>query len=107
MMMFAPRMLQAQTVPLSQILQNLIPPETVINPPGSLAGLGHPAHFVPDLTQQQTPRLINNALVSQLPTFPLGSSSGGFTYTFDPAIGASKRSSSTFGPSFAERPLTN
>jgi hypothetical protein len=106
-MMSAPRTLQAQTVPLSEILQNLISTETVINAQGSLAGIGHTAHFVPDLTQQETPRLINNALVSQLPTFPLGSSSGGFTYTFDPAIGASRRTSTTFGPSFAERPLTN
>jgi hypothetical protein len=106
-MTFAAGTLQAQTVPLSQILQNLITSETVINVPGSLAGIGHTAHFVPDLAQQQTPRLINNALVAQLPTFPLGSSSGGFTYSFDSSIGASKRSSRTFGPSFAERSLTN
>src|SRR5258708_36088525 len=97
MMMFAPRMLQAQTVPLSQILQNLITPETVINSPGSLAGIGHTAHFVPDLTQQQTPRLINNALVSQLPTFPLGSSSGGVPYKPCPAIVGVSRSRRTLG----------
>src|SRR4029079_10757007 len=106
LVMSAPRTIQAQTLHLSEITTNLITTETVINAPGSLAGIGHTAHFVPDLTQQETPRLINNALVSQLPTFPLGSSSGGFTYRFDAAIGAAKRSSETFGPVFAERALT-
>jgi hypothetical protein len=99
--------LEAQNVPLSQLLEQVISTETVINAPGSLAGIGHTAHFVPDFTQEETPRLINNALLSQLPTFPLGSASGGFTYTFDPTIGAAKRTSTSFGPAFAERSLTN
>jgi len=98
---------QAQGVALSNVIENLIAPDTVLNLPGPLAGVGHVPHFEPDFAQQQAPRLINNAIVSQLPTFPLGSASGGFTYSFDPAIGAAKRSSSTFGPAFAERALTN
>jgi len=39
-------------------------------------------------------------------TAPLGSSSGGFTFAFDPILGAPARSSQTFGPAFAERALT-
>jgi Putative MetA-pathway of phenol degradation len=101
------RLLAQSTTSLAQILPSLITQETVINAQGSLPGIGHTAHFIPDFTQQQTPALVNGSLISQLPTFPLGSSSGGFTYTFDPALGVPRRSSSTFGPAFAERPLTN
>jgi hypothetical protein len=50
--------------------------------------------------------LTNAALVSQLTTYPTGYSSGGFTYTFDPATGTDRRTSPSFGPSFADRPLT-
>ena len=37
---------------------------------------------------------------------PFGSSSAGFTYTFDPALGVYNRSTQTFGPIFSERPIT-
>ena len=43
---------------------------------------------------------------NQLSSFPLGSGSGGFTWTFDTASGAFTRASNSFGPIFAERPLT-
>ena len=45
-------------------------------------------------------------MISQLSTFPLGSSSGGFTYTFDESLGTFRRASSSFGPAFAERATT-
>ena len=48
----------------------------------------------------------NRAVVSQLSTFPLGSSAGGFTFIFDPASQAFTRSSDSFGPSYAERAMT-
>jgi hypothetical protein len=38
---------------------------------------------------------------------PSGSSSAGFTYTVDPKTGESLLKSDSFGPLFAERPLTN
>jgi hypothetical protein len=38
---------------------------------------------------------------------PLGSSSGGFTYGFDAALGTFRRTTQTFGPAFAERAATN
>src|SRR4029453_10245571 len=35
-----------------------------------------------------------------------GTSTGGFTFTFDPLLQVYKRSTSSFGPAFAERALT-
>ena len=42
----------------------------------------------------------------ELSRIPLGSSSGGFTFRFDPAAGTFTRTTPTFGPSFAERAVT-
>ena len=50
---------------------------------------------------------LNKSLVNEIGGFPIGSSSGGFTYFFDPASGTAVRSSPSFGPAFAERPLTS
>ena len=44
--------------------------------------------------------------MSQLSTFPLGSSAGGFSFTFDPSLGTYTRTTTSFGPSFAERAVT-
>ena len=49
---------------------------------------------------------VNRALASQFATFPLGSSSGGFTWNFDQSTGAYTRASQSYGPLFAERALT-
>jgi hypothetical protein len=46
------------------------------------------------------------SISSQLSSFPLGSSAGGFTWTFDTGTGAFVRASQSFGPLFAERALT-
>ena len=43
---------------------------------------------------------------TQTTTFPIGSSAGGFSWKFDPQLGAPTRRSRSFGPMFAERPLT-
>jgi Putative MetA-pathway of phenol degradation len=91
------------------------------SPPGT-AGAPHTAHFdilntqqYGDLTgdalaiyQSQVGLAadLNRSIASQLSTFPLGSSSGGFTYTLDPALGTFSRSSESFGPLFAERAYT-
>src|SRR5687768_8711775 len=42
-------------------------------------------------------------LQAQVTTFPIGSSSGGFTWRFDPRVGAPTRRTRSFGPLFAER----
>jgi hypothetical protein len=95
-------------------------------PPAGLAGLlpglilrevtlpsaTHAAHFSPLSTNDQDNPAVevvesfNKQLVVQLSTVPIGSSSGGFTYTFDPAVGTFRRASRSFGPIFAERALT-
>jgi hypothetical protein len=49
--------------------------------------------------------IITAAIGSQLSTFPLGSSAGGFSFTFEPGIGFGPPARS-FGPLFAERALT-
>ena len=46
------------------------------------------------------------ALGVQISNFPLGSSAGGFTWTFDTSVGTFTRATSSFGPVFAERALT-
>jgi Putative MetA-pathway of phenol degradation len=49
---------------------------------------------------------LTQALSAQLSTFPLGSSAGGFAWTFDPSNGVFTRTTGSFGPIFAERALT-
>ena len=66
----------------------------------------HDAHFVSQGNAQNTLRQLNAGIAAQLSTFPIGSSSGGFTYTFDESLGVYNRTTQSFGPIFAERPLT-
>jgi hypothetical protein len=78
-------------------------------PPGFLS---HSAHFQPLVTGDvDNPAFgivngFNTLMTLQLSTFPLGSGAGGFTYSFDPAVGTFSRTTSSFGPSFAERATT-
>jgi hypothetical protein len=53
-----------------------------------------------------TAATISRFLVTELGTLPISSSAGGFTYRLDPTLGASVRSSDSFGPFFTERSLT-
>lgn len=45
-------------------------------------------------------------LTLELATVPVSSSSGGFSYRFDPSLGTAVRASDSFGPFFTERSLT-
>jgi hypothetical protein len=49
---------------------------------------------------------ISNALLLEVATLPLSSSSGAFTYRFNPALGTSERASTNFGTFFVERAVT-
>lgn len=49
---------------------------------------------------------LNVSITEQVATYPVATSSGGFTYEFDPALGIVRRSTRSFGPSFTERALT-
>lgn len=55
---------------------------------------------------QATSDAISNALLLEVATLPLSSSSGAFTYRFNPALGTSERASSNFGAFFVERAVT-
>ncbi|HTI36397.1 MAG TPA: hypothetical protein VL484_02465 [Vicinamibacterales bacterium] len=112
--------------PCEAQLSNLVPKlilEGITTAGGENPGLPHAGHFTLEdptfggsqaasqigaVGQQAVLAVVtfNDRMRSQLANFPLGSSSGGFTYTFDPSTGAYIRSSSSFGPSFTERALT-
>lgn len=57
-------------------------------------------------SQLRTALTMNNLIGAQVSSFPLGSSAGGFSWTFDPALGTFSRVSPSFGPVFSERALT-
>jgi hypothetical protein len=96
----------AQGVPLSKLLVNLIQSEIRLEPPPP-GFVSHEAHFLPGENQELAPFLFNQQIVEQLSTFPTGTPSGGFSFSFDPATGAFQRATNSFGPSFADRALTN
>jgi len=119
-LLFTATSVQAQHRPLSQVLPELIlreitlnsPPAPPGNPFGLPAGFTHLAHFSPlGANELDNPAVgvvqgFNGQMATQFSTFPLGSSSGGLTYEFDPSVGTLRRSSSSFGPLFSERALT-
>jgi hypothetical protein len=49
---------------------------------------------------------VATAVVQQIASVPIGSSSGGFTFVRDSRTGMPRLKTETFGPSFAERPIT-
>lgn len=100
----SPALAQSTQTPLSQLLPDLLTRRVILAPPA--AGIDHSAHFTAGIEQEVAPFFFNQALVSQLSRIPLGSSSGGFTFQFDPAAGTFTRTTPTFGPSFAERAAT-
>ncbi len=97
-------------VPLAQLLPELILHEIILQSP--VAGLSHVAHFSPvEADEPSNPAVaivqgFNSQIATQFATFPLGSSTGGFTFVFDESLGTFRRGSSSFGPSFTERALT-
>lgn len=110
-LMGTPAALEAQEVPLADLLSDLILREITL-PSSSAPGLSHSVHFSPltadDLANPAVTivQSFNTLMATQFSTFPLGSSTGGFTYTFDETLGTFRRGSSSFGPSFTERAIT-
>jgi hypothetical protein len=103
-----PTSARAQSLPLAQVLPDLILREIVLlpGPPPP-----HIAHFSPLSNDVNNPVVgivqgFNTQMATQFSTFPLGSSSGGMTYVFDESVGTLRRGSASFGPSFGERALT-
>ena len=107
--LLAPVALSAQDLGLSELLPGLFVPDASGQLPGFfvLGETGHGNHFAqPQPEAAAAMALLNRGLATQLATLPLGSSSGGFSYTFDRGVGIFSRSSESFGPLFAERALT-
>jgi Putative MetA-pathway of phenol degradation len=67
---------------------------------GVLRALGVP------LGSEQSMSAVAALASLEVSTAPLGTSTGGFTFTFDPLLRTFRRSASSFGPAFAERGLT-
>lgn len=61
---------------------------------------------IPDAATIGAVVAFGDRLRAQFANFPLGSSTGGFTYSFDEASGIYTRNRSSFGPSFTERAAT-
>src|SRR3982751_4260225 len=55
---------------------------------------------------QATSDTISRALLANLATLPVPSSSGAFVYQLNPELGTVERATSNFGPFFVERALT-
>src|SRR5215470_1142137 len=55
---------------------------------------------------QATSTTISRALLANLATLPIASSSGGFLYRLNPELGTIERVSQSFGPFVVERALT-
>jgi outer membrane putative beta-barrel porin/alpha-amylase len=91
---------------LADLIPNLFNREIFLKPPGA-GQFDHSAHFVDESDRlRATGNVINQALASQLSTFPIASTSGGFTYSYDESVGSFTRSSESFGPLFTERAQT-
>jgi hypothetical protein len=118
--LMTPLTLQAQTHEgLAHLVPDLI--LTGISLPGaSDPGRPHAGHFtlgapttggsqaasVADAGAIGAVEAFSDRLTTQLANFPLGSSTGGFTYSFDEQSGLYTRNTTSFGPAFAERAAT-
>jgi hypothetical protein len=98
----------AQDTGLAGLLLRFFSPDNpvVLQPNLANPAQSHDAHFRIQPAAQDVLRQINTGIATQLSTFPIGSSSAGFTYTFDEGLGVYNRSTQSFGPVFAERPQT-
>ena len=93
---------------LAGLLLRFFSPQNPVVLQGNQANpaFSHGAHFVSQPNAQQALRQLNQGIATQLSTFPLGTSSAGFTFTFDETLGVYNRTTESFGPILTERPLT-
>jgi hypothetical protein len=63
--------------------------------------LSHEPHFT--LSSEAQLSVINDSLRGQLSNVPLPSPASGFTFRFDPALGAFTRTTESFGPIYSQR----
>ncbi len=100
---------QARAQKLAGLVKRLFDVSTVNapspNPANPAATIPHQPHFIIGENVKLTTREMNLALASQLASFPLASSSGGFSFSVNER-GEVMPTSTNFGPSFAERGVT-
>lgn len=95
--------LAAQSLNLRDLLTDFLRDGITLAPPPE-GFPSHAAHFIGnDSPQFLALQEFNSQLATQLSSFPLASSSGGFVYQFDPALGVLTRATESFGPIYAER----
>jgi hypothetical protein len=86
---------------LSELVPNLFGQGGILlrlSPPGFFQ---HQPHFTATSEAQLT--VLNDSLRGQLSNTPLASPASGFTFTFDPALGAFTRATESFGPIYSQR----
>ena len=88
------------------LLRFFSPSNPVVLQDNPVPAFSHAAHFVSQPSAQATLTQLNRGIAAQIATFPVGTSSAGFTYTFDSSLGVYNRTTQSFGPLFAERPQT-
>src|SRR4029450_2042802 len=118
--LMAPLTLRAQADShLAHLVPNLILTEIVL-PGASDPGSPHAGHFTlgnptfggsqgasqVDIPAIRAVEAFSDRLTTQFANFPLGSSTGGFTYSFDEKSGLYTRNTKSFGPAFTERAAT-
>ena len=91
--------------PLAGLVSRVIA-ESTINRSQPNQPVVHEPHFLVGESLARSARQMNVELGAQLLSFPLGSSSGGFSFTTNSMTGEVSMSSETFGPAFAERAIT-
>jgi hypothetical protein len=91
--------------PLAGLVSRVIQ-ESTINRTQPGTAVVHEPHFLVGESLARSARQMNVELGAQLLSFPLGSSSGGFSFTTNSMTGEVSMGSETFGPAFAERAIT-
>jgi hypothetical protein len=86
---------------LSALLPNLFGKGGILLAPPLPGDFPHEAHFTVESEAQLT--VLNDSLLATLATLPLPSPAAGFTFSFDPAVGALVRSTENFGPIYSQR----
>jgi Putative MetA-pathway of phenol degradation len=114
-----PTPLHAQSDGLANLVSDLIL-EGITLPGADAPGRPHAGHFAlgnptlggsqpasrPDAQSIAAVEAFADRLRSQFANFPLGSSTGGFTFSFDERSGVYTRNTQSFGPAFTERAMT-
>jgi len=97
--------LAAQSFNLRDLLTDFLRQGITLAPPAQ--GQSHEAHFIgAESPQFAAIGQFTSELADQLSSFPVASSAGGFTYSFDPTLGAFTRTAESFGPIYSERAET-